>query len=359
MTASRRSRLPDARPYPTDPVKNELLIYATQLANGGGKAQTALAHESLHNAIAAMLLQKNYLGLSVALAMSPNAAVYAELWRGLQAVLNAYDDTQMQWFALPVVLVCGATQDTELPDTVPQAAIDSVFGDAKVYCLPKLLSAETLSSINAGQWFAAKQNREQAEQFAQTLVSGSLKVAAGQSVCVVYAVGFGDKTIQAVLSKPLNDAALPLMQVWQQHFSGSGITLFANPLPPMTPMTALYEGSNMRARMACDVFTANTVRAIRLQNPSVSAVIAVEAGGRLLFGFDAVDAAFSFEPQVFARQLSPMDNIDSFIQNFLDLLVECRVEYVRLLEDVLAENAAFPSYAQARQMKGCNPLLEL
>lgn len=39
--------LPDTRPYPTDPVKNELLMYAGQIAEGKGGVQAKLAAESL------------------------------------------------------------------------------------------------------------------------------------------------------------------------------------------------------------------------------------------------------------------------------------------------------------------------
>ena len=53
------SFLPDTRPYPTDPVKNDLLLYATQIVQNSSGAQTKLASESLRAQIAMMLGQNH------------------------------------------------------------------------------------------------------------------------------------------------------------------------------------------------------------------------------------------------------------------------------------------------------------
>ena len=97
--------LPDTRPYPTDPVKNELLMYAGQIAEGKGGAQAKLAAESLRASIFTMLSQNHYLGLSVAMSMAPDAASYRALLAALSDTLGAKTEAEVEWFALPVVLV--------------------------------------------------------------------------------------------------------------------------------------------------------------------------------------------------------------------------------------------------------------
>ena len=82
------------------------------------------------------------------------------------------------------------------------------------------------------------------------------------------------------------------MQVWQTSLTRPGLTLFANPLAPASPLHALTEGSHMRTRMAMDVFAANAIRAIRLQSPRVGVVMAAQQGGKILFGFNATDSVF-------------------------------------------------------------------
>ena len=352
--------LPDTRPYPTDPVKNELLLHAGAVVAGTSKAQSTLAWESLQASIYQMLQQNHVLGLSVALSMAPDAAVYRVLWQAMDAVLQPKTDAETAWVALPVVIVAGSQQDAALRTDVDTdslcrqlAAFAQTEALAGLAWLPQLLPAEQMAGIKLQQWFAAKQDAAAAQAFAASLAAAApLRVPAGQSVHIVYALGYGP----AVTPQPLGEAALPLMQYWQQHFAAPGLTLFTNPLNPATPLAAISEGSHMRQRMALDVFAANAIRAVRLQSPRVGVVAAAEAGGVLAFGFNASDSAFELVPQVFRWQLSPTDFADTVVQNFLDLLVECQVEHIRLLDEVLPEGAALPDYAHALNLPGHNPL---
>lgn len=356
-------RLPDTRAYPDQAVKNELLLHAGHLLANDSKAQTQLARASLHHAIATMLQQRHYLGLSVALAMAPDAPTYTALWQSLSEVLDARSEHEIQWLALPVVLVCGCDHATQLPGGVPGADIHNVLAKtpwgqdlAGVHWLPELVSGADLSHIKVDAWFAAKQDAAAATTLAQSMPAAALNLPAGPSVQLFYALGFGGQGVQAALNQRLDAAALPLMHVWQRHFSGDGRTLFANPLAPASPLRVLREGSALRLRMAADVFATNAIRAIRLQSPHVGVVIGAQAGGRLLFGFNAIDSAFETAAQVFTWPLSPMDDIDTVVQNFIDLVIECRVENIRLLHEAIAGQAELPNYAQAQTRPGHNPL---
>ncbi len=362
MTSTRHT-LPDTRPYPAEPVKNDLLLYAGQIAAAAGGAQRKLSEESLQAAIHGMFEQNHYLGLSVAMSMAPDAATYQALLNGLDQVLHAKTDSECQWFALPVVVVAGSNQPATLSTHTPIAELTACLANyphtrilTQAVWLPELIRAEDLAEVKAGDWFAAKQNAEAAAAFAATLPARALNVEAGQSVHVLYALGYGDATLSSALGNNLKDAALPLMQVWQQALAQPGLTLFTNPLTPNTPLAAIAEGSHMRLRMALDVFAANAIRAIRLQSPRVGVVMAAQQGGKLLFGFNATDSAFEVQPQVFSWPLSPVERIETVQQNFLDLLVECQVENIRLLHDPLPEHADLPTYAQAQNLGGHNPL---
>lgn len=361
MTA--RRTLPDTRPYPTDPVKNELLMYAAQIAQNTSGAQRKLAEESLRAGIYTMLSQNHYLGLSVAMSMAPDTAGYRALFNSLENALQAKTDTEVQWFAVPVVLVAGCNQPQTLDLAAPSVEIAACLANypslrplVQTTWLPRLVRAQDLAAVNAGQWFAAKQSAEAAAAFAATLPQTDLEIEAGQSVHVVFAIGYGDKNIQTALSQNLSDAALPLMQVWQQALTRPGLTLFANPLAPDTPLNAITEGNHMRLRMALDVFAANAIRAIRLQSPRVGVVMAAQKGGKLLFGFNATEAQFELQPQVFSWPLSPVARIETIQQDFLDLMVECQVENIRLLFDPISEQEELPAYAAALKLPGHNPL---
>ncbi len=355
--------LPDTRPYPTDPVKNSLLTYASQIAHSTSAARRKLSTESLQAEIYMMLQQNHYLGLSVAMSMAPDADSYRALLNGLDDTLQAKTDDEIQWFALPVVLVAGCNQPQTLPLDAPALELCACLADyphlrglVQATWLPKLVRSADLAAVNAGQWFAAKQNEAAAQALAAKLPQADLDIPQGQSVHVVFALGYGNKNIQTALTPNLREAALPLMQVWQAALTRPGLTLFTNPLAPATPLAALTDGSHMRLRMAMDVFAANALRAVRLQSPRAGVVMAAQQGGKILFGFNATDSAFELADQVFAWPLSPADRVATIQQNFLDLMAECQVENIRLLHDALPEEAELPTYAQALKLPGHNPL---
>lgn len=357
--------LPDTRPYPTDPVKNDLLLYAGQIAYPTSSAQKKLAQSQLHSQIHGMLSQNFYLGLSVAMSMAADANIYAALMDGLDDVLHAKTPDEQQWFALPVVLVSGTKQAMELNMTTPIMPLTACLANypelrplSRATWLPKLVRADEFAQIKADAWFQAKQNLQAAEQFATQISHDAVILPKDQSVQVVYALGYGDASIQTALGGTLNDAALPLMQVWQQHFSHQGVTLFTNPLAPNTPINALADASHMRLRMALDVFAGNAIRAIRLQSPRVGVVMAAQEGGKLLFGFNASDSAFEIQPQVFTWSLSPRESIGLVQQNFLDLMVDCHVEQIYLLHEPLVDGMELPNFSQAQKLAGHNPLFK-
>ena len=108
--------------------------------------------------------------------------------------------------------------------------------------------------------------------------------------------------------------------------------------------------------MALDVFSANAIRAVRLQSPRVGVAVAAQEGGQIVFSFSATDNSYGLVPQTFRWQLAPTDSVDTVVQNFLDLMAECQVEHIRLLRGILPENAAMPDYPQALELNGFNPL---
>ncbi|UOO88524.1 conjugal transfer protein [Vitreoscilla massiliensis] len=355
--------LPDTRPFPTDPVKNDLLMYAGQMAQNPNNAQGKLAAEQLRNQIATMLFERHILGLSVAMSMAANPAVYQQLWLSLNEVLTSQSEDETQWIALPVVLVAGSKQAMTLTNATPVAALQAFFAQYPQFAalqdatwLPHLVDGSELAAIKSDKWFAAKESAAAAASLAEILPAANLHFTAGQEVVVVYALAYGSHALKQVLGLALQDAAMPLMQLWTEHFHGNGATVFANPMQPMTPMMALQDASALRTRMALDVFAANAIRAIRLQSPRAGVVVASQAGGKILFGFNATDAVMSLAPQVFTWTLASNDDMDLIMANFIDLMVECQVEHIRVLHEALPEGTELPGYAKAVDMLSSNPL---
>ena len=355
--------LADTRPYPQNPIKNHLLLNAYQLAHNSSQASRKLSSEQLQTEIRGMLQQNHYINLSLALTMTPDAGTYTALLSSVNSVLDCEKDGEVQWFALPLVLVSGCKKERTVDMKVPTAKLFACLQNyphlraltQDTQWLPYLVHSSDLSAVTPDIWWRAKQNEEAAAGHLRSFEERPLVMPEGQSVHVVYALGFGSGKVQTALGQNLLQAGLPLMQVWQEKLASEGVTLFVNPLSPDSPVRALSDGSHTRQRMAMDVFAANAIRAIRMQSPRVGVVAAAKAGGQILFGFNATDSAFEVVPQVFSWQLSFTDNIAVIQQNFLDLMAECRVEHVYLLHDALNEYEDIPSYAEALKREGHNP----
>lgn len=356
--------LPDTRPYPTSPIKNFLLLNAYQLAHNSSAASRKLSSEQLQTEIRGMLSQNHYINLSLAMTMAPDVGTYQSLMDSVDTVLRAEKDGEIQWFALPIVIVAGCKQDKSLPLGLPTEALFACLQNyphlrnltQNTRWLPYLVQSDELSGITPGDWWQAKQNTDSAERFLQRFSHHPLSLLNGQSVHVVYALGYGGKDVQPVLGLNLQRAGLPLMQVWQEALALTGATLFTNPLSPNTPLKALADGSHTRQRMAMDVFSTNAIRSIRMQSPRVGVVVGAREGGQILFGFNATDSAFEVVPQIFVWELASTDKIAIVQQNFLDLMVECQIEHIYYLHNALPENSELPTYAQALKLDGHNPL---
>lgn len=353
--------IPDTRPYPSEINKNDFLVHADTLLQAASPARIKLAEEQMRGELAQMLENNHYLGFSVALSLAPSAAHYRVLWQALIEQMNAQKG-QIQWLALPVVLVCGANHNTTLSTTLPLSEIKAVFASNPLFSplnnahwLPFMVDGAVLSNIDAGTWFAAKEEAACKALFSR-FQAADIDIQSGQSVHVLYAICYGEEHLCKLAARATGEMALPLMQVFQAAFNSASNTIFANPLHLNTPIAALCEGSAMRQRMACDVFIANAIRAIRLQHPRVGVVLASGEDGVLYIGLQTQEANNALPPQIFTWHLAAGEEIGEVVQNILDLLHECQVEHVRILPRVFKQEN-LPTYAQAIN-EGFNPFFD-
>lgn len=203
-----------------------------------------------------MLEQNHYINLSLALTMSPDAGTYAALLSSVNAVLDCEKEGEVQWFALPVVLVSGCKKERAIEMKLPTEALFACLQNyphlraltQETQWLPYLVHSSDLSAVAPDEWWRAKQNTEAAAQHLRRFAPRPLLLPEGQSVHVVYVLGFGSGKVQAALGQNLLQAGLPLMQVWQENLASEGITLFANPLSPI-PRRARFQTAATRANV--------------------------------------------------------------------------------------------------------------
>ena len=255
--------LPDPRPYPERTVNNKLLLLATRIARPESAEDAEQARAELKKQIAQMLGLRHYIGLSVAMTMAGAPDIYTALMDTVDEALQPENDEQLQWFALPVIVVAGADKAGELKSSCPEALINACLANypalrplTRAVWLPQLIRSDDFAKIKPDDWYAAKESADAAAEFAASLPTASAAIPQDQSVHALYALGYGGREIQAALGQSLREAALPLMQVWQEYLAEENMTLFTNPLSPASPLSALADASRTRLRMALDVFRA-------------------------------------------------------------------------------------------------------
>ena len=87
--------IPDTRPYPDMPNKNELLRYVNDILHPQSAAYSKLADGQLSVEIAQQLQQRHTLSLSVAMAMVANPAQYRLLWQYLCNALSPKNNDEI------------------------------------------------------------------------------------------------------------------------------------------------------------------------------------------------------------------------------------------------------------------------
>ena len=110
---------------------------------------------------------------------------------------------------------CRLQKEQTLPLTLPTEALFACLQNypnlrtltQNTQWLPYLVQSTDLSSVTPGEWFQAKQNDEAAGAFLQKFEYKPLTLPEGQSVHVVYALGYGNKDIQTALGLNLQQQA--------------------------------------------------------------------------------------------------------------------------------------------------------
>ncbi|SUA24045.1 Uncharacterised protein [Neisseria gonorrhoeae] len=248
--------LPDTRPYPQNPIKNHLLLNAYQLAHNSSQASRKLSSGQLQTEIRGMLEQNHYINLSLALTMSPDAGTYAALLSSVNAVLDCEKEGEVQWFALPVVLVSGCKKERAIEMKLPTEALFACLQNyphlraltQETQWLPYLVHSSDLSAVAPDEWWRAKQNTEAAAQHLRRFAPRPLLLPEGQSVHVVYVLGFGSGKVQAALGQNLLQAGLPLMQVWQEILHRKALRCLPIRFPPI-PRRARFQTAATRANV--------------------------------------------------------------------------------------------------------------
>ncbi len=352
--------LPDPRVFPAAANASPALArcYALAVASLGAATGTdADRHDAvIATTFAEWLRAGDGDALAALFAQSPSIDVRRHLGRVLARLAVAQTDAgsalAVTLFAIPVVIVA-ATQGG--PDA--RALLSGVMPDARV--LDAILRehgalggnrsvalANVLVGANAldvgrlpALLAAARLPPSEASAKPLTLAPAPLDIAgSGERAHLRFLVG---TAIAAPGVDLLRDAAVgrwgqPLSQALSAQLAAAGVTLVALPRTAQTVVTAVQVGRAAQREISAQLFASNAIRRLRAGFGEPTAVISAHrvgpTGGEVRLSLStAFDAK---EAEGFRCPLYPADRVGDVATLLIDLLHDCRVTDIRVVEGI-------------------------
>lgn len=335
--------LPDPRRYADMGDKSNFLLNLAQTVLAAANPQDKLAKQAdLATTLSGYLARQDLTPLSVALAMSPNAATYQTLWLALDLATRSTVYPQWILAAMPVVLVLGGS--AALPNTVNPANLKALLVQHRV--IPEaaqvdgfLYTAEALTALTAPRLFELSHAANSPLPLATPPETLSVE---GEGVALRYLLVALQRDAETAPTLAFNqgvgDWGLAMMQFLGLALKTEGVTLFPISRPLTSPMQALIDGNRVRQDVALQVFVSSHIRALRDANLTPIAHAMACGNNTLHFSILAKEEAAPIALRhgaSFVWILSPSDQVAECAANFQTLMRECQVQDVVFHADIL------------------------
>jgi hypothetical protein len=362
--------VPDPRVFPDAGAATPDAARLYALADASLAADTGQRTDALDRDIRAALRQRlSAAGAALAaiFAGAPTVAVTRHLWRQLDAAwrevaLETEAGLAVTVFALPLVIVTGlegvsgeGTLPGVLDDPEQLAAIlrlHSALAGNRTFALANaLVGADAIDIARLPEILAWERLPDSlaphAALPARVLAPAPLIVAAGrEGVHLRFLVG-------SALARPgadlLADATVgkwgvPFTQALGRQLGTGQVPVLALPRAPQRLLPAVRQGRAAQREVGAQIFVSNAIRKLRASVGEPTAVISAHrapdapGGGELRLSLSS-----PFEPrdaEGFRCPLYPLDRVGDVVTMLTDLLRDCRVTDVRVIDGVHAERNA-------------------
>lgn len=291
--------------------------------------------------------------ISAALLDAPSHAVYRHLWESVCATAERAADAggtlRTRLFALPLILVTGATKPVIISAIVPDiAALTTLleqhgaigatrnFGLSNALC--PLEALEELKPSAVYRWSADSMPGAAPRE----IPPREIMVEPGrEQVHLRFLVGAGITSLEATsfleAATTIGAWGLPLTRAFARQLAQAGLDLLAVPRPPVSLLQAAHAGRCAQLELASNLFVSNTVRQFRATVGDPTVVISahrIERGaGEIRISMSSVFDDTLLEG--FRWPLHPLDDLERIVTAVGELLHDCRVTDVRAVETVL------------------------
>ena len=343
--------LPDPRFWNEDPGGNPLLRLAQASLAGDRGARTRLA-EALHECIE----QGRDAEIAGALRLAPGPAVYRHLW---ELACAAVDQPQSgdepvvaRLFAIPLVLIAGAKRKVTIPGIVPDIGEIAALLETRgaVGATRNFGLSNALSPLSALERVTLSQAYAWARDFTASGVSRdigaeAIDVAPGrEQVHLRFLVGAGiaAPTAPSFLETAANIGAwgMPLTRTLARQLAQPGLDLLPVPRPPTAILKAAHAGRCAQLELAFSLFVSNTVRQFRSMVGDPTVVLSAHLGeaGMAEIRISMSSGLDDTLLEGFRWPLHPLDELVQVASAVTDLLRECRIGDVRVVESVCVDD---------------------
>jgi hypothetical protein len=359
----------DPRAYsaPTDPIQESLirLAQASLAASSASRAEEIDA--TLVSALAGHLQGEDAWRLADLFSAAPSAAVARHIWRrlidGWRAASAAEGDRVVATlFALPVVIVAGATSNDSSPAASTLGGVlagvlnepegvmallrehHALGGNLTFALAAPMVAADALDIPRLPTLLAWQKLSSSNGPVARELHPTPMVVHSNQeSVHLRFLIGtaIGASAVDVFAGKGGGEWIMPLAQELSRQLATTGLSVLALPRPPQAPLLALQHGRAAQREIGAQLFASNAIRRFRARVGEPSAVIsahrcpAAPGGGELRLSLSS-----PFDPRQaegFRCPLFPPDRVVDVATMLVDLLRDCRVTDVRVIAGAQAD----------------------
>jgi hypothetical protein len=265
------------------------------------------------------------------------------VWRALCEAIEkppAEEGVEARVFALPWVIVCGASAAATLPCMLPDPGelvrvleANGVFGASRNLGVGNaLVSIEALETLRPSEILRAPQSREMRD-----LPPAPIQVARGvEEVHVRFLLGaaIAPSTAPSVVETGANIGVwgTPALRAMSKQLATSGVQILPMPRPPAGLHSAAHAGRRAGIEAAFTLFMSNAVRRFRSTVGDPQVTLSAHASGEL-----RVSLSTPFDDTLlegFRWPLHPADDLDDIERALTSMISECRLAEPRFAPGV-------------------------
>jgi len=359
----------DPRAYcaPTGPIQESLIRLAEASLAASSVSRAEEIDATLVSALAGHLQGEDAWRLADLFSAAPSAAVARHIWRrlidGWRAASAAEGDRVVATlFALPVVIVAGATSNDSSPAASTLGGVlagvlnepegvmallrehHALGGNLTFALAAPMVAADALDIPRLPTLLAWQKLSSSNGPVARELHPTPMVVHSNQeSVHLRFLIGtaIGASAVDVFAGKGGGEWIMPLAQELSRQLATTGLSVLALPRPPQAPLLALQHGRAAQREIGAELFASNAIRRFRARVGEPSAVIsahrcpAAPGGGELRLSLSS-----PFDPRQaegFRCPLFPPDRVVDVATMLVDLLRDCRVTDVRVIAGAQAD----------------------